>query len=760
MKKTFLLLAALLVGATSANAQRFISTDAMTTANKNVVKESVAKPFKQQVANATKDFVYGTPVIAVSFDDPSQYAMENLGGHTAGTGPGMFHRFDTSAASATALAATFPRFYSFFGIATNGFYYVARYAGNNQPSGYRIGDGFALISPYDVYAAEGTNTKAFNTAVRITEPIATMRFNTVDVVFNQYTMRFNQDRYFLDYSTSASFATYDSIEFNIKGLELGANDMTRGQKIVTLPVATTVDQTALYIRFRYKCDNLTTTNLPSGYRWLIDEVEVYDGPEYRINLVSSNHHYAAYGVVPSEMLLDTLTFTAVVENTGGNTLYNASVQEKFHNATDIVFPNVFGSFLNFVNAGDSPVNLTTAMRVDTTTNSTGAITAIDIRRHVELEASSTPMYNQNTGLYGVSAGIKYLETAAGTDYSVLPMEDSLYYRVSQMPVATDRVGTARWASDVDVLIEGKSWSYGVQEGYISEETPGSAVAGYEVCNRFVTPANLPENTYYAKGVELVPGADSCDAGLAVQVSFKYMDFQAASADAYIQPYLVSNAPVVSAVTTIPEENLNNGIFTNEAATEWTSTFNSVYLPFQQEGIALEPDQWYFACYKLLDDGRFLVGRDDRDYLPTFQTFDWYSNLVFTPGETVGYSWGYPFGEWFSNYNQPMIRLMVSKNPLLSSLDGINNLPSFNLNAYPNPAQNETTIEYTLTSNSNVVITVSDIMGREIVKLNEGSKAANSVNRVALNTANMNNGTYFYTINANGIKETKKLVINK
>ena len=106
-----------------------------------------------------------------------------------------------------------------------------------------------------------------------------------------------------------------------------------------------------------------------------------------------------------------------------------------------------------------------------------------------------------------------------------------------------------------------------------------------------------------------------------------------------------------------------------------------------------------------------------------------------------------------------IRLMVSKNPL--SISGVTpSTPSFNLNAYPNPAQNETTIEYALTSNANVYITVTDIMGREVVRLNEGNKAANTVNRVSLDTKNLNNGTYFYTINVNGVRETKKLVINK
>lgn len=762
MKKTFLLFAALLVGATSANAQRFISTDAIATKDKVVVKETLVKPTKQQVTNGAKDFVYGAPVISVSFDDPSQYEMENLLGHTAGTNAGMFHRFDTSAASSAQLASTFPRFYSFFGIADNGFYHVARYMGyENFEIGNLIGDGFALISPLDVYYADGSNTKTYNTVVRITEPIETTGFNTVDVVFNQYTMRFNNDRYFIDYSTSPTFATYDSLEFNVKGLELTSNEMTRGPKIVTLPVASTVDQTALYIRLRYKC-NLGQTDLPSGYRWMFDEVRVYDGPEYRINVISTNHNDAAYGVVPAGMAMDTMQFLAVVENTGGNSLFSAVAEERYHNATDYVFPNDFGSFLDHVNVSATPQTLTTVVRIDTTLNSnTGAIEAVDNRRHVEIEARTARPYNQNAGLYGISSGVKYLETATGTDYNTLPMADSLYYRVSEMPGLAE-LGTARWASDVDVLIEGRAWAYGFEGGYISSEAPGSAVAGYEVCNRFMTPSDLPLNTYFAKGVEVVPAADSCDAGLSIQVSLKYMDFNAPSVDEFVLPYLMNNAPILSEVVEVEAENLNNGIFTNPDRTEYTTVYNSVYVPFTQSNIVLEPDNWYFACYKLLDDGRFLVARDDKDYLPTFKQADQWTQTVMTPGEeSEGYAWGYVFGDWLSKNSQPMIRLMVSKNPRQpASINSINNVAAFNLNAYPNPAQNETTIEYTLNTNSNVVITVSDIMGREIVRFNEGAKAANTISRVALNTANMNNGTYFYTINANGIKETKKLVINK
>ncbi len=110
----------------------------------------------------------------------------------------------------------------------------------------------------------------------------------------------------------------------------------------------------------------------------------------------------------------------------------------------------------------------------------------------------------------------------------------------------------------------------------------------------------------------------------------------------------------------------------------------------------------------------------------------------------------------------MIRLLVSKNPAaLASINSVENTSSFNFTAYPNPAQNETTIEYTLNNKGgNVVITVTDIMGREVVRMDQGKKAANSSSRITLNTQNLNNGTYFYTLSVNGEKETKKLVIRK
>lgn len=764
MKRTFLLIAVLIIGAVSANAQKFISSDVLPAKNKAVKNEAqVDLKIHKKATSLTKDgFVYGTPVMTVNFSASNvNYTFENLVGHTAGTNQAMFRRLDTSAASTAILQSTYPRQYSYFAVASRGYYWFNRLVGG------QVGDGYALMSPLEVFYADGqSNTKAYNTAIKCTDGFSTVGFKTVDVIFNQYTMRFNQDRYFIDYSTDANFTTYDSIEFNVKGIELDGNEEAYGQKRVTLPVASSTEKTVLYIRLRYLCNRLTNsagayiTNLPSGYRWIVDEINVYDGPEQRLDIISNNHYYEAYGIVPEGMPLDTIGCLTVAENTGGITLFGAQVEERFHTATDMTFPSVFNSFLNYTNSS-TPKDLTTATWVDTVRDANEVITGLNIRRYTELQAQNNKMYNAAPGFYGISDAVKYLPTATSTNYSIQPIEDSIYYQVSAMPAASDTVGKARWASDVDVLIENRAWNYGLDGDYLGEDNALAFVAGYEVCNRFSTPENFTLDTYYAKGIELVPAADSCVAGTRISASLKYWNNSATAWEDVIKPVTVNTQAVSTNVVTTTAENLNNGLFTNPNATEYSTTYNSIYLPFNQANVKLDTNTTYYACYKMIDDGRFMVARDDKDYLPTFKTLDMYSKIVNSTQGGYEYSWGMFFGSSYSNYNQPMIRLMVSRNPQ-SQASGLNDITtgSFNLNAYPNPARNEANIEYTLNNNGNVIITLTDIMGRNVLTINKGNQAANTIYRVALNTNTLNNGTYFYTLNVNGVKETKKLVINK
>lgn len=762
MKRTFLLIAVLIIGAVSANAQKFISADALK-ANKKVVNKEVQvdQKIKKQATNLTKDaFVYGTPVMTVSFDDPSAYLMQNLAGHTAGDLQGTFRRLDTSAASTASLAANYNNqgYGVYYPYIRNGsyIYFTNRMGGT-------IGNGYAVVSPIDKWFADAQlNTKVYNTAIKCVNGFATTGFNTVDVVFKQICRIFNQDRYYIDYSTDPTFTTYDSIQINVKGIDLSVNEFASYEKRVTLPVASTVNKAALYIRLRYACAAQSSTDQPAGYFWMIDEINVYDGPAQRLDIIANNHYFAAYGVVPEGMPMDTITCYTVAENTGGNTLFGSKVEERFHTATDMTFPSVFNSFLNYTNVS-TPEDITTATWVDTVRDDNEVITSLDIRRYVGLQASSNRMYNATPGFYGISDAVKYLPTATSTDYSIVPLADSIYYQVSAMPIASDTVGKARWASDVDVLIEDAAWNYGMEGNYYSENNALAFVAGYEVCNRFMTPKDLPLDTYYAKGIEVVPAADSCVAGTRISASLKYWNNAAASWDDVIKPVTVNTQEVSTNIVTTTAGNLNNGLFENPNATEYTTTYNSIYLPFNQANIKLDTNTTYYACYKMIDDGRFMVARDDKDYLPNFKGMDYYSKIVNSTQGHFNYIWGSFFGQNLSNYNQPMIRLMVSKNPTVHhDNSGLNDITtaSFNLNAYPNPAQNEAIVEYSLTNNANVVITLTDIMGRNVLTMNKGNQAANTTYRVALNTNTLNNGTYFYTLNVNGVKETKKLVINK
>lgn len=94
--------------------------------------------------------------------------------------------------------------------------------------------------------------------------------------------------------------------------------------------------------------------------------------------------------------------------------------------------------------------------------------------------------------------------------------------------------------------------------------------------------------------------------------------------------------------------------------------------------------------------------------------------------------------------------------------GIANVSANGLNVsqnYPNPTGSATQINYSVTKSSDVTFTVNDITGREIMN-NTYSNVTPGQHVVNVNTANLNDGIYFYTFNVNGNKVTKKMVVTK
>ena len=743
MKKTILLIAALVLGATSVNAQKFISLGQQP---QNIQKAVVTNPRTneanlrsqaKQDSKATKD-----AEMLVDFSDTTAYTLGVLSNHTAGTAQGMFLRIDTSAGSGTLLTNNYANWV--------GVWYTATWAGNHSFSyianilGGTIGNGFALVSPLEVYEAAGenlTNNKVYNTYIKCNNPIVTTGWNCVKISFKQITMRFNSDRYYIDYSTDPNFATYDSIELNIKGLEVAANDYAKINRSVTLPVSETVNKT-LYIRLRYYCPAVNTTQ-PSGYFWLVDEIQAENGDAYAITTKKTYHAGSAYHVIPQGLTLDSIYSYADIENIGGNDFTDIALNESHYSVSSD------GSTYTFLNQfiGDADT-ISTAMYNDTTTDDNNVVTSIDRRRDHVIKAQGK-LSTANVGSFCAITTLNY------TDENHAAVAKATGDTISYSVVAVPENGTSvRWARDYDAIFKGYVWEGGFTGDFFTDRCPGVYTAGYTVCNQFIVPKTLTGD-WWIKGVEIVPGPDSCEVGAKVKGLLTYLDPTATQWTNVIKDVVDENDEAIGSNTyTVSNENeLNNGALSDQLTA--TRQYNSIWLPFTKS-VKLDT-LTYYACYKLMSNGtKFAVGMDNNAY--NFKNANLYNSYVYSTNDGGStYPWGYWFGSSYSDYQAPMIRLKLSNNSSSIADVASNN---FELSAYPNPAKESFAINYTLNNSGNVVITVTDIMGREVVRMNQGMQTANSSHNVVVNTENLQNGTYFYTVNVNGAKQTNKLIVNK
>lgn len=79
--------------------------------------------------------------------------------------------------------------------------------------------------------------------------------------------------------------------------------------------------------------------------------------------------------------------------------------------------------------------------------------------------------------------------------------------------------------------------------------------------------------------------------------------------------------------------------------------------------------------------------------------------------------------------------------------------------YPNPFKSATTIKYGLPVSANVKLAVYDALGREVAVLVNGYVKAGE-HQVKLNADNLDEGVYFYRLEAGDLKKTNKLILLK
>lgn len=98
---------------------------------------------------------------------------------------------------------------------------------------------------------------------------------------------------------------------------------------------------------------------------------------------------------------------------------------------------------------------------------------------------------------------------------------------------------------------------------------------------------------------------------------------------------------------------------------------------------------------------------------------------------------------------------------LTSVTNSNKIPNeFRLyQNYPNPFNPETRIEYSLPQESKIVLTIYNILGKEVSVLENSYKSAGNYS-IAFNASNLPSGLYFYSIRANNFVETKKMLLLK
>jgi hypothetical protein len=79
--------------------------------------------------------------------------------------------------------------------------------------------------------------------------------------------------------------------------------------------------------------------------------------------------------------------------------------------------------------------------------------------------------------------------------------------------------------------------------------------------------------------------------------------------------------------------------------------------------------------------------------------------------------------------------------------------------YPNPFNPTTTIQYTLPQHGFVSLRLYDLLGREILLLDEGIKSA-GYHSVTVNANHLSSGVYFYRLSSSDLVLTRKLMLTK
>ncbi|MBO7277600.1 MAG: T9SS type A sorting domain-containing protein [Bacteroidales bacterium] len=759
MKKTLLTLA-LLLGTASLFAQVGMGLN-----DQQLQKKAVSKIDRQSVKTEKKVNLStkGEAEVICDFSDPAAYTFGTNPGHTV-TG----FAWNLQADTLTAFGPQGDRLNSWLEItdsdgnlASDGWWIF------NPSRGYEnqtFGNGFAYLDLLTI-RDNGLNSGSMDAYIKLTTPIYANGTTGIDIYINQALMRFNSERYFIEWSNDETFATYDSLEFNVRGLEMNSNDSFFGNKRLTLPngtpnanaIGATADQPT-YIRLRYTAP--ASPLQPHSYFWFVDDIVYQESPANRVELIKSEYCTGAYHYIPSVITPDTVVFVANVENTGATEIYDAVLTNTFYSVEVAQEEGAEDVYTQVgVNVGEADTLLNTTVTIVESENGSDVVYAA--RRAVELFSASSPLPSETPGIYASISSIQ--SSVFDEPYS---LGDTTYFYVED--AAADLNGSYRWSRARNILVEEwSSWKYGFiyEQGttWLTDDAAWNR-EGYEVCLPYV--ADYTSTDLFLNGVEVTPALDSCAAGAQIKAKLRKFNMEFVSADDLVEEVFDAwDVPVESEVYELQSSDLNNGLCSDPDYLDVIGgdELKSIYLPFKNS-VELEPGEIYYACYRLVANGRFMIGADTPRYPNSFGPGNNYYQslmLIFTPGlpASSNYAWGGSiYWSEYADGKTPLIKMVIGDATTRSLAEQATVTSS--LNAYPNPATNNATISYSLNKSGNVSIVITDLMGRVVMNMEQGNQTAGVAYTVDVNTANLANGTYFYTLTVNGERETKKFVVSK
>lgn len=760
MKKT-LLAVALLLASTGVFAQVNVIDNNATTksavSHKTVKDLNALKGIKHNTIKANPE---GTELIC-DFSDPSAYTFGVTSRHTS---PGTRGHWQLKADTNSVIDGS-TIINNFFGLNAGGY----RYLDSSAYANMSAHNGFAFVDWYSLYSIDHQNNTIFDAYVQFNTPISTYGKTGIDIYLSQWCYPFNADRYYIEWSHTSDFAVKDSVEFNIRNIDVATNKIIRGTIRVNLPSGTsncelisTNPNELTYIRIRvYSPAN---NYQPHGYFYLLDDIAYAEAPARRMDVINTNW-YNGYSQIPAIITPDTLLMEAVVSNTGNENLTNITLKNNMLQGTYVTEDSLVYSFVE--SSESTPTNIPYAPYSDTTFSSTGTITSIDLRRLYYLDAMAKPQTNLGVGTYDVATELYYANADGSWDTTIAATLYNTHYNVVDSLVSIPNA--YRWARDCGASTAENAFKHGLVEEsgqvYITEQAANTS-AGYKVCSGYVAEGFANNQPVYARGVELVPAVDydttsaanlNVAAGARIRGSLMYYNTEATDATTAIANVVDENEdPIASSVYVISEADRNISTGYNLVK---GSDLKTVYLPFTNASTQLSTDVVYYACYELVTDGHFAVAQD-YPYSNIFGCGNSIYNIIHTPGipESSQYTWGSTFKPSSLGWAAPMLRLIVS--PIQTA--GINEVAenTASVSLYPNPVANNAQLTYTLANAGNVVINVTDIMGRNVITMDKGNQAAGIDYKANIDVKNLANGTYFCTVNVNGVKTTSKFVVNK